>query len=498
MLVADGGVASIVARLGYTSTDQLSLTTAKDLVDAGLGTVRPFSPKSSGVHPRVPSTAMGAEARCAHRSCQPTCWSFGDGHWTGAEVGLSWKDLAIRKCWVKRSHKQRRVPVWFDDVLDGQSSTSCSQLAGAHWSAMNNSHSMNIQCGAARHNFRHKHAKGFQPLVSAANMRPMSLLLVGDSVDRKMWEALNNSRMAAMLHAAGVCVAWTPVVHSPELALSWLTDPKIVAERGAQHAASEIRELWRSGRFESFAHLDKGHDELANHAAVFSAAGRSGVPRPWSTTSTLAAGSNRTAKWKVIHGRPDVCRGDSPPRAIVLSAAYHVLFSYLRYSQRFPRNSTDPAAMPKGRFPYMKANQSLPRPVIERYVSNLRSYARKMQDAFPETPIIALRTAPLLDYIPFSKSRKYARDWEASPSLNTYSRQLNEGVRTAAAAERLTIFDVERMLEPLAGNPGSYLEEDNLHPNPAIALQVLRAMLASVAAAEECHLCGREDKLHRW
>eukprot|EP00966_Prymnesium_polylepis_P192791 4468334-Prymnesium_polylepis.1 len=53
---------------------------------------------------------------------------------------------------------------------------------------------------------------GYSWLVAAAKAqalhgrRPFSLLLVGDSVDRKMCEALNNSRAAAPLHAAGVCI----------------------------------------------------------------------------------------------------------------------------------------------------------------------------------------------------------------------------------------------------------------------------------------------------
>ena len=70
--------------------------------------------------------------------------------------------------------------------------------------------------------------------------------------------------------------------------------------------------------------------------------------------------------------------------------------------------------------------------------------------------------------------------------LNTYIRQLNEALRAAAAAESLALFDVERMLDPLTANPKSYLEEDNLHLNPAIGIEVLRVMLTSVAAAFEC------------
>ena len=47
--------ASLTAKLGYASEDKLRLVTAKDLVDAGLGAVRPFAPKySDASHPHIP------------------------------------------------------------------------------------------------------------------------------------------------------------------------------------------------------------------------------------------------------------------------------------------------------------------------------------------------------------------------------------------------------------------------------------------------------------
>ena len=56
----------------------------------------------------------------------------------------------------------------------------------------------------------------------------------------------------------------------------------------------------------------------------------------------------------------------------------------------------------------------------------------------------------------------------------------------AAANERLALFDMERMLDALSTNPKSFLEEDNLHLNPAIGVEVLRAMLTSSAASAGC------------
>eukprot|EP00966_Prymnesium_polylepis_P215422 4988844-Prymnesium_polylepis.2 len=121
-------------------------------------------------------------------------------------------------------------------------------------------------------------------------------------------------------------------------------------------------------------------------------------------------------RWKVLHGRPDVCNVAGAPSAVVLHAAYHSLWSYIRYSHRFPRDRTDAAAMldlGAKRFPYIRGNRSLPTRVINRYATNMQTYARHVQKAFPEARLVAFRTAQLLDYVPFTRSRKYIGDWEA-------------------------------------------------------------------------------------
>jgi hypothetical protein len=169
------------------------------------------------------------EAACGTPSTSAN-WSFGLGRWTGREVAVDWDKLETRKCWVKRAHKERRVPVWFNNVPDSVAGTSCSQTVDIQWSSAKAF--SRSGCLAAKQNIGLKSMGGYSWLVAAAKAqalhgrRPFSLLLVGDSVDRKMCEALNNSRAAAPLHAAGVCIVWTPQMHSPELALSWLSDPR--------------------------------------------------------------------------------------------------------------------------------------------------------------------------------------------------------------------------------------------------------------------------------
>ena len=452
--------------------------------------------------------------RCFNPASAPS-WGFGTGRWTGTEAGVGWEQLATRQCWIKRSHKQRRVPVWFDDVPDGQANASCSNPPDVRFSADRSRLSTprpQSQCGAMRQGIGFGAggaAGGFHALVGAAQervrrgRRPISLLLVGDSVDRKMWEALNNSRAAAKLHEVGVCVVWTPQMHSPELALSWLSDPAMVSRYGAPLAARELRALWDRGVFTSFAHLDKAHDELANHAAVLQAAGRRGVPNSWSAAARVINWPHNTSapnhtqpipRWKILHGRADVCRRAGPPSAIVLHAAYHVLWSYLRFSHRFPLSKANPAIRaqlgPK-RFPYF-GNRTLPSVVIDRLTTNFQTYARHLRSAFPEARLVALRTAQSLDYVPFTRSRKYAGDWEATPRVNTYIRQLNAGIRAAAAGEGLPVFDMEQMLERYSANPSTYLEEDNLHPSPAMGVEVLRVMLSTISAALECQPCDSE------
>jgi|EP00966_Prymnesium_polylepis_P215421 hypothetical protein len=59
-------------------------------------------------------------------------------------------------------------------------------------------------------------------------------------------------------------------------------------------------------------------------------------------------------------------------------------------------------------------------------------------------------------------------------------------MRVAATKGRVALFDLERMLDRLTSNPKSYLEEDNLHLNPAVGIEVLRVMLTAAAAAVKC------------
>eukprot|EP00966_Prymnesium_polylepis_P053598 1239270-Prymnesium_polylepis.1 len=273
---------------------------------------------------------MPATARCP-RSVASSTYSFGLGRWVGSEVGVDWDRLRTRKCWIKRAHRERRVPVWFDDVPDDMAGAACTDLPDARWSAIKMSQAAWPACAAAtQQGLGLRRGAGFSGLLMAARSqalrggRPLSLLLVGDSVDRKMWEAFNNSRAAAALHEAGVCLAWTPQMHSPELALSWLSDPELVSQVGAPLAAHELRQAWDRREFVSFAKLDKAHDELANHAAVLQAAGRGGVPKSWSAAmrnnwprnSSAAAPTSSAARWKILHGRPDVCGRAGAPSAI--------------------------------------------------------------------------------------------------------------------------------------------------------------------------------------
>lgn len=427
--------------------------------------------------------------------------SFDRGEWLGAERGVAWEKLRTRSCWVKRAHKQRRVPVWFNSVPDALANTSCSKSADLRWSREWVSQYRDTICRSGRHGYENTEKIAF--LVKAARLHVrstgsnFSLLLVGDSVDRKMWEAFNNSRAADALHQAGVCVSWTPQLHSPELALSWLSDPLMVETYGAPFAVRELRNSWDRGDFFSFAKLDKGHDELANHAAVLQAAARGGVSRTWfsqgNPNTSASFGRNHTLvsaapTWRVIHGRPELCTKAGPPQAVVLHAAYHGLWSLLRFSHRFPRNTTSRVMMAelgRKRFAYFGKNRTLPSSIVARFSRNIQTYARHVQQAFPEA-LVAIRTAQMLDYLPFTRSRKYQNDWEATPLLNVYIRQLNEALRKAARAQALAIFDVEKMLEHLESTPSSYLEEDNLHLNPEIGVQVLLEMLVSLAASVRC------------
>ena len=153
------------------------------------------SVSSFSSHVSTPVLARDSTNPC-EASCAGSCWSFGAGRWVGADVGVPWTQLAGHRCWSRRAHKERRVPVWFDDVPDALANASCSQMVDdQRWipTRAPANESQSAGCAAAQHQSRRNPlgaGKQFERLAARARALPggraPSILLVGDSVDRKM------------------------------------------------------------------------------------------------------------------------------------------------------------------------------------------------------------------------------------------------------------------------------------------------------------------------
>ena len=430
------------------------------------------------------SPTVGTQYAHGWRSCTLRELSSGGGNFTGSEAGVSWSHLSSRACWKQTIIPQRRAPVWLQQLTTLRCNSS--SLADFHWNSTPHL-SITPACTTALR----VEELPFDHLHAALLGGRAAFLLVGDSVDRKIWEAFNSSHATAPLAREAICMAATTRLHIPELALSWLTQPESV-ELDAASSAKGLRSAWDRADFQSCAPLDWKHDELGNHVAMDLAARNGGRLLP-------EAGDTHQPEWKLMHARPEVCMGIEQPSAIMLTAGIHVLWSYFHYWSFFAETNFvetnganasarghsevgyatqegDTVRRRRGVGPppawFLLAGQRLPERIIQRFETNFCTYVRQVRHAFPHSVII-LRTTSLFDLTYFKEG------WASSPSVNTYIHQVNEAIR--GCAENLVgvdLFDISRMTEPLLGQPMSYFEGDRMHLNAAMSLELVRVLLA--------------------
>lgn len=292
-----------------------------------------------------------------------------------------------------------------------------------------------------------------------------AVLLVGDSVDRKIWETANNSDVGVHLARGNICLASTAWL-LPELAVAWLSDPTIVKAL-APVAAAGLAAAWRRGCFKRETSFSFDEEELNKHTETIAGLKAMGFVEP-SPNAARPAGCDASAATasRVIRALGP-CHVLESPTAIVVHANYHVLWAYHHASDQKP-NIT-----------YRHNNQRLPDDVVDRFVINIEAYMAALVNVFPSATMV-LRTAHHLD--PHELRAK--ADWAYTESLGTYIDQLNDALRTLVERHNRTwsLWDVGAMFAPL--RPQLYTEPDHVHLHPSACREALRALMS--------YLFGRE------
>jgi len=310
-----------------------------------------------------------------------------------------------------------------------------------------------------------------------------SLLLIGDSVDRKLWETLNNSRHHEPLKAR-MCVATTSTIAVPELAVSWLSPPSFVSG----HAPASVAALKRAWRCRKFDDRSKGAlDELDTHREsnlALESAGRVRINYGGASSATSSCMPN--LPWQVLRGWPSCAVSTSSPTAVVVAPpVFHMLWTMFTRSRSPPmpapvagsrsRAAVDDDAAAGTMAWYLAPNQSLPDVLVAKLTSNLHLYCAAIQQAFPHARLV-LRTAQLPGGPVGQRTT-----WASSASLARYVAQLNDVTRHVARqlGPAADVWDVGAMFATLAG-PELYSEPDRLHLHPLASIQALLPLLSSM------------------
>ena len=345
-----------------------------------------------------------------------------------------------------------------------------------------------------------------------------SLLLIGDSVDRKLWETLNNSRHHEPLKAR-MCVATTSTIAVPELAVSWLSPPSFVSG----HAPASVAALKRAWRCRKFDDRSKGAlDELDTHREsnlALESAGRVRINYGGASSATSSCMPN--LPWQVLRGWPSCAVSTSSPTAVVVAPpVFHMLWTMFTRSRSPPmpapvagsrsRAAVDDDAAAGTMAWYLAPNQSLPDVLVAKLTSNLHLYCAAIQQAFPHARCarglmpppphpphilpetngargvrvrrllgfgrLVLRTAQLPGGPVGQRTT-----WASSASLARYVAQLNDVTRHVARqlGPAADVWDVGAMFATLAG-PELYSEPDRLHLHPLASIQALLPLLSSM------------------